>query len=553
MATRRSKAPGGFIVAGILALLLIANGTAPNTGQTPTTTLPPRTTTIAPTTVAPTTTAAPTTVAPTTTGTTTTLPPGTFPAAYTEGGRWFSPNASWNRPVSEFGYAASGSQLEAFGNVFWRCAGWSAETRFPEDCLTYDRAAYAAKYPDKVPTGINISFKDYSIPTYRYSSRSIYTGTEPLGSWANPCGGGAKVYQLTAYKSLYGISDGSMNTGDCIPWNEDWRPGTGNDQLAAVVDAGTGTVWGYAGISPRSDFGNDDNTIRTHALLNCTEFFGNGENVAKGFHSHIYPYYFMRTELCGYGFSKSPHPGSNAGDLFTAGDTAGDTPTATQRGSGINKQALITRAIEVDQGVIRHALELSIPSTMFADDESCPKPGVVGPCPTHYCAEVTNPEYPGAGDTCAIMLPPASRVEFSSGTNTRLGDGVQLMPATNYHRQRTVPEGIRISLDPSVDIEAWLNTRGFTGKKKDTARIFAVALRDYGAIVAETGGNGITIETDGIIDTTPGGSRDVWARNGITDTGGGYPHGDLLAGLLTPERLRVVNPPPRDPKLPTYP
>ena len=553
MATRRSKAPGGFIVAGILALLLIANGTAPNTGQTPTTTLPPRTTTIAPTTVAPTTTAAPTTVAPTTTGTTTTLPAGTYPAQYTDGGRYFSANASWNRPVTDFGYAASGSQLEAFGNVFWRCAGWSAETRFPEDCLTYDRTAYAAKYPDKVPTGINISFKDYSIPAYRYSTRTVYSGTEALGTWANPCGGGAKIYQLTAYKSLYAISDGSLNTGDCVPWNENWRPGTGNDELMSVIDSATGTVWSYAGISPRSNYGNDDNTIRTHALLNCTEFFGGGENVEKGFHSHLYPYYFMRTELCGYGMSKYPSTGNGAGNLWTAGDTAGDTPTLVGRGMGINKQALITRAVEVDQGKIRHALELSIPSTMFADDETCPKPGVPGPCPTHFCPQVTNPEYPGAGNTCAIMLPPATRIEFSSGTNTRLGDGVPLMPATNYHRQRTVPEGMRIALDPSVDIEAWLTSRGFTGAKKNTARIFAVALRDYGAIIGETGGNGITIETDGIVDTTPGGSRDLWAKNGIVENGTGYPSGDLLHGLLTPENLRVVNPPPRDPKLPAYP
>ena len=74
------------------------------------------------------------------------------------------------------------------------------------------------------------------------------------------------------------------------------------------------------------------------------------------------------------------------------------------------------------------------------------------------------------------------------------------------------PDGLRIAVNiTDAQINNWLDSRGFTGAKRNTARIFAVAMRDYGGIVLETGCYGIGMETDGLFDTRPGGSRDIWA------------------------------------------
>jgi hypothetical protein len=64
--------------------------------------------------------------------------------------------------------------------------------------------------------------------------------------------------------------------------------------------------------------------------------------------------------------------------------------------------------------------------------------------------------------------------------------------------------------------------------------VFAVALRDYGLIQTDTtGGPAIVQAAGGRNARTAKGWRDL----GITGTGS-----DLLAGLFTPERLRVLEP-----------
>ena len=90
-----------------------------------------------------------------------------------------------------------------------------------------------------------------------------------------------------------------------------------------------------------------------------------------------------------------------------------------------------------------------------------------------------------------------------------------------------------------AEITSWLDNKGYTGVLRDTARTFAKAWRDYGAIVAETGGYGIGIETDGLI----GPAKNTWAELGIVDDGSTQPFGNLLDGLITEQRLYVVKPP----------
>ena len=60
------------------------------------------------------------------------------------------------------------------------------------------------------------------------------------------------------------------------------------------------------------------------------------------------------------------------------------------------------------------------------------------------------------------------------------------------------------------------------------------------ALVAETGCAGVGIQTDGLVNPA---SADAWKRAGIVDDDSDNPMSDLLDGLVTRDRLYVVEPP----------
>jgi hypothetical protein len=106
---------------------------------------------------------------------------------------------------------------------------------------------------------------------------------------------------------------------------------------------------------------------------------------------------------------------------------------------------------------------------------------------------------------------------------------------------KTVPDGMRFALNiTDADITKWLDSRAYTGRLRETARIFAVALRDYGFIIAETGCGGTHIETDSALY---GNAAILWQNLGITKDGTNTPKKNLIAGLITTQNLYVVNPP----------
>lgn len=463
MASRRRKAVvGAAVVTAALCSVLIGVGDAeperpasqrptPSTTRSAPTSASTTTAAASTTTVAPIITAAPVdTVAPTTSpppNATTTPPPTNAPLATatirsTARLPWFDPSASWNRPVSDFGPSAVHQQ---YAQRLWDFGGGEA------------------------PAGtINVAFGDYSVPVYPLSEATTT----------------ARAYQTSWAMELYGFG---VPLGTKIPWNPAWRPGTGNDNILAIVDEQTGRVWEIGGVGQLN--------------VNCA----NRANVAAAEQNRD----FSSTYLCVGGVRIYDN-------LFTATDAT----TVDGRGAGINKLALLTRADEVKAGAIRHALQMTVTASMF------------GPA----CSPGRGASAPGAGVSCGFFLPPATKLER---INPDVGCPTS-QTVTDAERSKTVPEGMRFALRVSDDeIARWLDSRGYSGRIRETARIFAVALRDYGWIVAETGCWGMHIETDSVI----GASGQSWADVGIVSNGSAYPRGDLLNGLFRPERIYVVEPP----------
>ena len=327
------------------------------------------------------------------------------------------------------------------------------------------------------PAGqVRLDFRAYSVP--------IYDATTATTT--------ARVFQVRWAQDLAKL--GNVPIGTEIPWNPAWTPGTGRpnggDRIMAEVDYAKGKVW--------------EMWVVGEPKLGCVDLFG--PNARSG--------YDMGNDrhLCMAGL----HTYDNLFDA-TDGTTIGN------RGMGINKLALVTRAEEVQQGHIDHALELTIAGIMFG---------------MPMCQPADNNSAPGAGTDCGFYVPPATRLEQSYGSVLNCGANTQKI--TPEVRATTVPSGMRFAIHiTDAEIETWLDSRGFVGAKRNTAKVFAVAWRDYGAIVAETGCYGVAIETDGILNPE---SAKRWAELGVTPDGTEYPSGDLLDGLLTKDRLYVVNP-----------
>jgi hypothetical protein len=361
--------------------------------------------------------------------------------------------------------AATDNRLTQYADRFWNYAGLPAE-----------------------PGDTNVHFRDYSVPIYDVSEANTTV----------------RIFQAIWAQNQQSFSTAGGQIGDTVPWNTSWKPGTGNDRIMHIVNYDTGYNYGFWVVDEPKIACNDRNIFGI-ALFD-------GPNTKAGYEPD------NPNHLCMAAYGQ-----------YTGLYTVKDGTTHNDRGMGIDKLALVTRANEVKSGAIRHALELTITSTMFGSPE---------------CSPANSAFVSGAGVDCGFYLPPSTRVEFSGNENDRITNRCSVPTQVNSTgRSKTIPEGIRIALNISDgDIQAWLNQRGFTGAKRETARIFAVALRDYGAIVGETGCFGIGIETDGLMNPT---TANTWASLGITDIPGDKnPHGDLLDGLFTRQRIYVVNPPP---------
>lgn len=156
------------------------------------------------------------------------------------------------------------------------------------------------------------------------------------------------------------------------------------------------------------------------------------------------------------------------------------------RGCGIQYLAMLVRPEEIEQGVIEHALSMPI----------------------------SNP----SGD---FYVAPATKIEHPD-------------------RGAGIPEGMRFALDVTdAEIDAWLASlpSSLPASTRRSARIIAVALRDYGWFISDTSG-GAHLQFE---DRASAQARWVELGLDVVVSGKEYPR-DLLDGLMTRDRIYTIVP-----------
>lgn len=415
--------------------------------------------------------------------------------------RFFTDDVSWNKTATELGISTNFAGYTERMFNYGGASGWDGSNL----SMPYDPST-RGKY--------SIALRDYSVPIYdatkKTTSKRVY-----WASWGFPYDNFYECDGLGVAPCTGNQSKVLMAAGTLFPWNPAWTPGTGTDRIMMVVNPQTGETWGY--------YGTDS------AGYQCT-FLGDASQSGNwGLNVQAYPPYDINdpSHMCMAGLGRRK-------DIYSISQST----TSNGRGMGIDKLALVVRAEEVRSGTIRHALGLTVYNQMF------------GPA----CSS-NSPTAPGAGVSCAFSLPPATRVEHTVKPHS--GDcGGNTIQGTDANRMRTVPSGMRFRVKPSVNIESWLDERGYSGKKRNTARIIARALVDYGFIAAaETGCGNPHFEFDGMQNPD---AKKIWTEDlGLSDTGidytgssngapdgkPDYPSGDLMHGLIkSAADLEVVNP-----------
>lgn len=267
-----------------------------------------------------------------------------------------------------------------------------------------------------------------------------------------------------------------------IPWNDSWEVAEGGDNEAVILDEVTGKMYEISGYKKGLP-----------AITQCGIFFSG--------------------RLCAYSVNVVRDSSGNIVDYRTY---QGSSPPS--RGAGIPMYATLTTPEEVLAGEIRHALNLVINNTSFGPECSKAQLGTAA-----------------EGNTCGTALAPASKFEW--GAALKASD--RATPNSTLQLNMTVPEGMRFALDATdTDIESWISSRAdlkANTQKAQTARVFAKALRDYGAIVVDTGTSS-NIQVAGAHNPR---AKELWSALGINTE----VDNNLLNGLMTATNMYVVAPP----------
>lgn len=405
--------------------------------------------------------------------------------------RPYSPSAAWNIPACE---VPRWSRSDDFSDRLWNYA-----------------TAFGNKGEWNVEFGLNTSpddSNDYAVPVFDAADATYQAHVRPKASYNGTINIGADSTPLN--------DDDWLAT---IPFNPAWRPAQGNDGIMVIVDKVNGKEWFLWNVAWGSSL--DPNSGYHPAYNNTSEcqFDANNYNPRSIFFPNGRGFYDVNTDLCVAAAMITKTPTNAIADFRTY---AGNLPSAS--GGGIQNYAGLTMAEEIEAGEIRHALKFVITNTMFGP--TCP-------------ADVTSPNDARFGTTCGSAVAPAGQFE-----NVGILDGLRPNPndpplgpgsTPDERRAGSVPEGTRFALDiDNAYIENWLNSRGYTGQKRQTAKILANAIRDYGLIVTDSSGGGSSIQLEG--GTNPA-TFQKWRNLGINDNGK-----NLLFGLFTREKLYALEP-----------
>lgn len=409
-----------------------------------------------------------------------------------------------------------GSRLYEYGQA-WNAGGdyWTA------DKIPAQKGKFMTQF------GLNGDANDYSTPIYHITPELKAKGTVKRFKICNadsclP----SNLDQITCWDRS---NITCMAPDTPIPWDSTWRPSgstdsnyadDANDREMIIVDDTTGQMYG---VWMYDDLG-----------LSC--FLGRDIWYALSGKS-------PETRQCVAGASTTYDASGKPANYYTY-----NQGVASERGMGIQNAAMIVTPEEVQAGEIRHALTMEAFNTM----------GGTVCTPAQLAANDPNV----LGKTCGYAVAPATRVEFSDATDvsrvtnggtagscTDMADKIADPVSGKTFRQlitidKQVPEGMRFKLTwDENQIETWLNTKAKTDPtyalgtaKRNTAKIFAIALKDYGWIVGDTTCAGAGFTTAGAANLD---AKTKWASLGIKDNTSQM----LLEGLFTPNNIIAVDPP----------
>lgn len=272
-----------------------------------------------------------------------------------------------------------------------------------------------------------LALKEYSIARHFYN--------EEGQGWA--------YFYPTAW-SLAAGSNGTVVPGSMIPDNLAWQTPPGNDGIFMVERPKTGQIWGI--------------WMARQPAINCLDFIN-------------HPGPSFQNLWAGVLWNNPTHCASGAG--YTDYIYKTNQMKTFERGNGMAQRALLTTIEELLEGVIRHALQLTLTNTWFSE----------GPA--------------SQGKVGVDFLYPALRCEWDRARSQPTREG---HPFPSDKSKLTL-HGLRIRFRlTGKEQEEWLDRNvGKTSTPfRNFCRIVLRAMCDYGFVTTDTGHYGMLSQFDGI-------------------------------------------------------
>lgn len=384
-------------------------------------------------------------------------------------------NAVWNQPVCNLPqYSKSAEYAERFYN--WA----NVNDGTPATSTVRGKLGMGLDFPKPTPFDPDGTRNIWSRNVY---SASDATTTTKVRSHKWPSNLDGTKWNDNPVLAKPGYS--SYNPETSIPWNPAWKTGQAGDNEIVIIDESSGRIyeiWGYW----KTDF----DRLAKCQLNDPSRICAMSVNIGRDIDGNII-------------------------DYRTFEGLHGD------RGVGFSKLITFTRPQEILAGEIRHALGVAAPSTMYGP-----------PCTAEQLGTAAE------GNTCGVAFAPATKIEHGDRITP---DYLRSPYNQTYTLDKTVPEGMRFALDISdQEIDNWISSQDrFDDNPQlaNSARVIAIALRDYGFMIVDTSGNGAGIQASGAENPK---DLALWNQLGFhTDDDGPK----LLSGLIQKDKLYVVEPP----------